>query len=90
MQIFQTRDPQTYLATKNVCKKRIANVQLEAMGQEQVVQKQKPMGVKKLAKFSLVLDLLVLIPCWWTKQWTGAAPVLCLCVRTKCKEFPRL
>ena len=31
-------------ATKNVCKNLIANVQLEAMGQEQVVQKQKTVG----------------------------------------------
>ena len=64
MQILQTRRPQTSLATKNACKNRIANVQLEAMDQGQVVEKQKPKGVKMLAKFSLVLDLLVLIPCW--------------------------
>ena len=47
--------------TKNVCKNvaktLIAKVQPAAIGQEQVVQKQKPVGVKKLAKFSLVKDL---------------------------------
>ena len=47
--------------TKNVCKNvaktLIAKVQPAAIGQEQVVQKQKPVGVKKLAKFSLVRDL---------------------------------
>ena len=46
-------------ATKNVCKNLIANVQLEAMGQEQVVQKQKTVGVKKSAKISLTARFIV-------------------------------
>ena len=63
MQIFRrnTLILDQFHVTKNVCKNvaktLIAKVQPAAIGQEQVVQKQKPVGVKKLAKFSLVRDL---------------------------------
>ena len=64
-------------ATKNVCKNLIANVQLEAMGQEQVVQKQKTVGVKKSAKISLTARFIVsnlsswvsTKTVWGTEQW---------------------
>ena len=70
MQIFRRNNLilDQFHVTKNVCKNvaktLIAKVQPAAIGQEQVVQKQKPVGVKKLAKFSLVRDLQVLIVCY--------------------------
>ena len=57
MQIFRrnTLILDQFHVTKNVCKNvaktLIAKVQPAAIGQEQVVQKQKPVGVKKLAIF---------------------------------------